>query len=71
MCNSPVQLSDQHDANAENHTQLPHNAHFMIRTKPKRPTAQPEDNSENIDNTNSPRPQKSKGKASHPDKIKG
>ena len=28
MCNSPVQLSDQHDANAENHTQLPYNAHF-------------------------------------------
>ena len=31
------------------------------RNKPKRPTAQPEDNSENIDDTNSPRPQKSKG----------
>ena len=28
VCNSPVQLSDQHDANAENHTQLPYNAHF-------------------------------------------
>ena len=28
MCNSPVQLSDQHDANTENHTQLPHNACF-------------------------------------------
>ena len=40
------------------------------RTKSKRPTAQTEDNSENIDNTNSPRPQKSKGKASHPDQIK-
>ena len=40
------------------------------RTKSKRPTAQPEDNSENIDETNSPRPQKSKGKASHPDQIK-
>ena len=40
------------------------------RNKPKRPTAQPEDNSENIDDTNSPRPQKSKGKASHPDQIK-
>ena len=39
-------------------------------TKPKRPTPQPEDNSENIDDTNSPRPQKSKGKASHPDQIK-
>ena len=40
------------------------------RTKLKRPTAQPEDNSENIDDTNSPRPQKSKGKASHPNQIK-
>ena len=28
VCNSPVQLSDQHDANAENHTQLPYHAHF-------------------------------------------
>ena len=28
VCNSPVQLSDQHDANAENHMQLPYNAHF-------------------------------------------
>ena len=28
VCNSPVQRSDKHDANAENHTQLPHNAHF-------------------------------------------
>ena len=26
--NSPVQLSDQHDANAENCTQLPYHAHF-------------------------------------------
>ena len=41
-----------------------------IDNKPKRPTAQPEDNSENIDDTNSPRPQMSKGKASHPDQIK-
>ena len=40
------------------------------RTKSKRPTAQPEDNSENTDDTNSPRPQKSKGKATHPDQIK-
>ena len=40
------------------------------KTKSKRPTAQPEDSSENIDDTNSPRPQKSKGKASHPDQIK-
>ena len=28
VCNSPVQSTDQHDANAENHTQLPYNAHF-------------------------------------------
>ena len=28
VCNSPVQLSDQHDANAENRTQLPYHAHF-------------------------------------------
>ena len=31
---------------------------------------QPEDNSKNIDDTNSPRPQRSKGKASHPDQMK-
>ena len=42
----------------------------VSRTKSKRPTAQPEDNGENIDDTNSPRPQMSKGKASHPDQIK-
>ena len=42
----------------------------MNRNKPKRPTAQPEDNSKNIDDTNSPRPQKSKSKASHSDQIK-
>ena len=29
VCNSPAQLSDQHDANAENCTQLPHHAHLM------------------------------------------
>ena len=40
------------------------------RTKSKRLTVQPEDNSENIDDTNNPRPQNSKGKASHPDQIK-
>ena len=40
------------------------------RAKSKRPTAQPEDNSKDIDDTNSPRPRKSKGKASHPDQIK-
>ena len=40
------------------------------RTKMKRPTAQPEDNGVDIDNTSSARPQRSKGKASHPDQIK-
>ena len=28
VCNSPVCPNDQHDANAENDTQLPYNAHF-------------------------------------------
>ena len=42
----------------------------MNRNKPKRPTAQPEDNSKNIYDTNNTRPQISKGKASHPDQIK-
>ena len=32
--------------------------------------AQPEDNGDNIDDTNNPRPQTSKGKVSHPDQIK-
>ena len=27
VCNTPVQLSGQHDANAENHKQLPYHAH--------------------------------------------
>ena len=40
------------------------------RNKAKRPTAQSEDNRENIDDTDNPRPQKSKGKASHPGQIK-
>ena len=40
------------------------------RTRTKRPMAQPEDNGHNIDDTNCPRPQRSKGKASHPDQIK-
>ena len=40
------------------------------RTRTKRPTAQPGANCDNIDDTNSPRPQSSKGKASHPDQIK-
>ena len=40
------------------------------RTKTKRPTAQPEDNGDNINDTNSHSPQRSKEKASHPDQIK-
>ena len=28
VCNSPVLVSDHHEANAENHTQLPSHAHF-------------------------------------------
>ena len=40
------------------------------RTKSKKSTAQPEDNGENIDDTNSPRLQRPKGKASCPDQIK-
>ena len=42
----------------------------MNRNKPKRPTAQPEDNSEDIDDDANPRPQKSKSKASYPNQIK-
>ena len=40
------------------------------RTKSKRSMTQPEDDGDNIDDTNSPRPQRSKGKASHPDQTK-
>ena len=40
------------------------------RTRTKRPMAQPEDNGDNIDDTHSQRPQRSKGKASHPHQIK-
>ena len=28
VCDPPMQSTDQHDAHAENHTQLPYNAHF-------------------------------------------
>ena len=31
VCNSPVHLSDQHDANAENCTQLPYNASQTVK----------------------------------------
>ena len=40
------------------------------RVRTRRPTMQPDDNGDNIDDTNSPRPQRSKGKVSHPDQIK-
>ena len=40
------------------------------RTKPKTPTTKFEDNGDNIDDTNSPRPCRPKGKASHPYQIK-
>ena len=46
------------------------NTDRVSRTKSKIPTTQPEDNDENIDDTNSPRPHRSKGKASRPDQIK-
>ena len=37
------------------------------RTRPQRPMAQPDNNGDNIDDTNSQRIWRSKGKASHPD----
>ena len=46
------------------------NADRESRTRTKRPTAQPEDNGDYIDDTNSPRLQRSQGEASHPDQIK-
>ena len=46
------------------------NADRESRTRTKRPMTQPEDSGDNIDDTNSPRPQRSKGKASHSDQIK-
>ena len=49
VCNSPVQPLVQHDAKAENHTQLSHNAHFNdILTK--YPAWSPDTN--DIENTN-------------------
>ena len=40
------------------------------KNKTNRSTAQPEDNRDDIDDTNNPRTQKSKGKAFHPDQVK-
>ena len=49
VCNSPVQPSDQHDGNAENHIQLPYNAHFtdILTEYPAWST-----DTNNIENTN-------------------
>ena len=49
VCNSLVQTSDQHDANAENDTQLPYNAHFndILTEYPAWST-----NTNDIENTN-------------------
>ena len=41
-----------------------------VELEQKGPSTQPEDNGDNVDDTNSPRPQRSKGKVSHPDQIK-
>ena len=46
------------------------NADRESRTRTKGPMTQSEDNGDNIDNTNSPRPQRSKGKASHLTKLR-
>ena len=46
------------------------NADRETRARTRRPMIQPEDNGDNIDDTNSPRAQRSKGKVSHPDQIK-
>ena len=49
VCNSPVQLSEQHDTNAENCTQLPYHAHLndILTEYPARSTDE-----NNIENTN-------------------
>ena len=49
VCDPPVQLTDQHDANTENHTQLPYNAHFndILTEYPAWST-----NTNDIENTN-------------------
>ena len=49
VCNSLVQPTDQHDANAKNHTQLPYNAHFnnILTEYPAWST-----NTNDIENTN-------------------
>ena len=49
VCNSPVQLSDQHDANVENCTYLPYNTHFndILMEYPARST-----DTNDVENTN-------------------
>ena len=49
VCDPPVQPIDQHDANAENHTQLPYNTHFndILTEYPARST-----DTNDIENTN-------------------
>ena len=49
VCDPPVQSTDQHDANAENHTQLAYNAHFndILTEYPAWST-----NTNDIENTN-------------------
>ena len=47
-----------------------YNVNTKSRVRTRRPTTPPDDNGDNIDDTNSPRPQRCKGKVSHPDQIK-
>ena len=49
VCNLPVLASDQHEANAENHTQSPYHAHFndLLTEYPAWPT-----HVNDIENTN-------------------
>ena len=65
-------LKNQHEKERLNTQTLENtdNTDRKSRTRTKRPMTQLEDSGDNIDNTNSPRPQKSKGKVFHPDHIK-
>ena len=40
------------------------------RVRTRKPTTPPDDNGDNTDDTNSPRPQRSKGKVSPPDQLR-
>ena len=46
------------------------NADRESRARTRRPMMQPDDNGDNIDDTNSPRPQRSKGKVSYLTKLR-